>query len=419
MKQKIVCILLVLIGLSSYTATAQIKFKKGYIITKDGEKINCFIKDKEWSYDPPTYTYKRTKEGTVSTIDTKNIKELKIANRVFVRKLVDIDVPANGTYSVKLSKETKTVSKELLLERIVNGDVKLYIYTKNNFKKFFFEKNNKVVQLLYKKYLDDNKIKEDNLFRKQLWNNFKCEGDKISDFSRVDYTRKELVAILVKYSKCTNLTVEVSKEKKASFKELVNISPKLGVSLLNTTMKPLYLSGEFTTKINAITISYGGEIEFFLPLFNKKLSVVGSYLAYDFDDSLTYTNNGIRPHLNGTTNIDYQSSNLSIGLRYYFYLKNEDQLFTSLNFSNDQVKGNFNYNASQSGIRYADVNLDMRDSYITFGIGYKRKKAFVELLFSTVSTSGIEDSAPAVAVALGTWSFNRNVLSINFGYNIF
>jgi hypothetical protein len=421
MKQKIVCILLVLIGLSSYTATAQIKFKKGYIITKDGEKINCFIKDREWLNEPTTYTYKKAKDGTAFTIDTNNIQELKIANRVFIRKLVDIDIPANGSFNLRSRKNTKKVSKELLLERIIDGDLQLFLYDRNSFKKFFIQKNNsEIIQLNYKKYVDDDdKIKEDNLFRKQLWDNFKCEGDKISNFSRTKYSRKALVSIIKKYASCANLNISVSKKEKVNFKEFINVSPKIGFNSTNLTMFPeSNLSKAYESKVNNFGPSFGAEVEFLLPLLNRKIAIVASLLHRGAVD-ITYNHVNPNPPYSGDVNITYDSFlNTSVGFRYYFYLNDDSQIFSSLHLSVDEINGNFNYNSNQNSLRYTNVDLDVNNQYLTFGVGYKYKKYFVEVLYSHSSKDGLRNSEDLLP-QLSTWSFNRNVLSINFGYNIF
>lgn len=272
----------------------------------------------------------------------------------------------------------------------------------------------------YKKYIDDdNKVKEDNLFQRQLWDNFKCSGDKVSSFSKLRYKRRSIISVIVKYAKCNNLNIEVSKAEKINLKDLVNISPKIGVNFSGVTLFPQPSSSEFKTKTNTLSLTYGGEIEFFVPLLNKKIAVVGSFLKHEANKTFDYTNTDGTPHLSGDVNVDYQSTNISLGLRYYFYLNDDSRVFSSLSYSQDKISGNFNYNSSQFNLKYADVNIDENDTYLTFGFGYKHKRVFVELLYSIASLDNLSDSAPPVAVAFSSWNFDRNIFSINFGYNLF
>ncbi len=421
MRKKIACVLFVLIGLNSSITSAQIKFIKGHILTNEGKEISCFIKDKEWVNSPDVYAYKLTKEGKVLSINAEDITELKISNRVYVRKFVNIDVPENDSYHIKSSRVTKNISKSLLLKQVITGDIELFEYNKSGYIKFFYrKKNGPIIQLKHSKYIDiDQKIKEEKPYQKQLWDAFKCSGDKVSSFVKIEYTKKDLKTLFVKYANCKKLDIKVHKQQKINFKELIHVSPKIGFSYSSAEAYPQILSSEFKTKSDILSLSYGGEIELFFPLLNKKLSFVGSFSNYNASKTIDYTNTGGRPYLNGDVNIDYQITNSSLGLRYYFYIDEDSQFFSSVFFAQDAIDGSFDYNSSEYNVQYANTTIDGNDVYTTFGVGYKYKRAFVELLYSNISKSNLKNTAPVVAIDLPLWNLNRNVISINIGYNIF
>lgn len=49
--------LLILTVLLSLITNAQIIFEKGYYITNDDQKIDCFIKNNDWKYNPSEFDY--------------------------------------------------------------------------------------------------------------------------------------------------------------------------------------------------------------------------------------------------------------------------------------------------------------------------------------------------------------------------
>ena len=92
MKQKITMIIL-FIGLN---VIAQSKFEKGYIITNNGEKFECLIKNEDWAHIPREFKYKLSKNSIVKNIKKEKIKELSIFNEfLFERHTVSLNKYSN------------------------------------------------------------------------------------------------------------------------------------------------------------------------------------------------------------------------------------------------------------------------------------------------------------------------------------
>jgi len=74
MKNRILILLLSIAGVS-------FSQKKGYLITTDNEKIECFFKDFRTDQNFETIKIKRTKKGNLEYLNINTIKELSPINK--------------------------------------------------------------------------------------------------------------------------------------------------------------------------------------------------------------------------------------------------------------------------------------------------------------------------------------------------
>lgn len=77
MKKKL---LLLLLTILSFDASAQISFEKGYFITNAGEKIDCLIKNIDWKNNPVDFEYQLVQNGTLMNENIKSVQEFGIYN---------------------------------------------------------------------------------------------------------------------------------------------------------------------------------------------------------------------------------------------------------------------------------------------------------------------------------------------------
>lgn len=67
--------LLIALSVVSVSCFGQIRFKQGYFIDKQGNKTECFIEDRDWSFAPSTITYRLTESEPGKTIELEKIAE--------------------------------------------------------------------------------------------------------------------------------------------------------------------------------------------------------------------------------------------------------------------------------------------------------------------------------------------------------
>ena len=76
----------------SFSSLAQNSFLEGYLVDKDGNKQEVFIKYSAWKLTPQKFTYKRPGSEEVLTAEFANVSEVAINGRArFVAAAVRVD----------------------------------------------------------------------------------------------------------------------------------------------------------------------------------------------------------------------------------------------------------------------------------------------------------------------------------------
>lgn len=177
-------LLLITILFCSTLSLAQITFEKGYYISNSGDRTACFIKNIDWRNNPKEFEYKIKAEDSQSKKETiASIQEFGIDN-VSKYKRFKVNIERSGSELNYLSKSKNPIWKEetLFLKLLTEGDANLYGFSEENLNRYFYEtKSTPLEQLVYFKYLSDEKnevsdnynehIKINNKFRQQLYNN--------------------------------------------------------------------------------------------------------------------------------------------------------------------------------------------------------------------------------------------------------
>ena len=123
---------------------SQNSFDKAYFVNNAGERIECFIKNKDWLYNPDEFEYKVSLDVEKKVENIKRVKEFGIYNKLkYVRFTVEIDRSSDNITT--LSKERRPIfNKEtLFLKMLIEGKANLYSYTDNKggLKRFFYNVN--------------------------------------------------------------------------------------------------------------------------------------------------------------------------------------------------------------------------------------------------------------------------------------
>src|SRR6266850_2531683 len=98
-------------------AFAQITFEKGFLVDLNGSRIDCFIRNKDWSNNPTRIEYKLTQEGELKIMDVSSIREFGIDNfSRYVSKRVKIDRSTEQIDSMDYQRNPVWSEEQLLLK---------------------------------------------------------------------------------------------------------------------------------------------------------------------------------------------------------------------------------------------------------------------------------------------------------------
>jgi hypothetical protein len=362
---------------------AQINFEKGYFISNNGIKTECFIKNLDWYNNPTDFKYKIDIQDSESKTETiTNIQEFGIENNaIYKRANVKIDQSSNKLDHMSTDKNPIWKDDTIFLKILIKGEAILYQYTNGDIIRFFYETKEKPIeQLVYKEYFSTNdngeKTTAENVYYKQqLYNNVKNETITLSQITKLEYNKDRLIKYFIKYNNIEPNSADqnLSRETKSSY--FLKIMG--GISSTSLTINSNEYSGFKSAKYdNKIYPKFGIEGEYILP-FNKNKWSIFMNLAYQkYEDSQEY---GIITSVNdGKTiqhpsEVKYSNLQLPIGLRHYFFLNDNSKIFINAAYVIN-IQGEFTLKSSL-------INLESKgENNFALGMGYNFKnKVSVEI----------------------------------------
>lgn len=387
---------------------SQINFENGYFVRNSGERINCQIKNMDWQNNPVDIQYRISENDEIQSLNINYIKEFGIENVAkFVRENVEIDDSSDNLEDLNNEMNPKFKEEQLFLKILVDGKATLYQYQKDNLVRFFYKVGDSdIKQLIYKRYIIDGKLMQNNLFKQQLFQDLKCSSIKTEDANDLEYKRPSLENFFKKYYKCSNESyVEFEKNNKRDLFNLT-IRPSLNFNKLEISNSE---SSSRDTKFNSeVSFKIGLEAEFILPFNKNKWGIIVEPTYQSYKSKKTFqSSNLLKDTL--TTSVDYHSIELPIGLRHYFFLNNNSKLYINLLWVLD-----FSNNSSikfqrKDGTIYSELDINSR-SNIAFGMGYKYKNRYsLELRYH--SNRELFDYV--------YWDSKYSQLNLTFGYTLF
>jgi uncharacterized protein YifE (UPF0438 family) len=387
---------------------SQILFEKGYFIDNSNQKIECLIKNIDWNKNPKEFDYKEVSKEEIQKRSIDNVKEFVIYGKSkYVRELVLIDRSGNRINDINSNRNPVFKEETLFLKVLVEGDAILYEYIDTNLSRYFYRtKGSEISQLVYKKYIIDNMMGVNNNFRQQILNAFQSEGITLDDVSSLGYDRKSLEKFFVKMNKNMNAEYvqNISKEKR----DLFNLTVRAGVnfndfSVVNK-LEP-YRSADFGEKTG---VRFGVEAEVFFPFNNNKWSLIieptfSSYKAEKKTDEI-YHSVGYY-----ASKVNYQSLELPVGIRYYFYLNNQSKIFINSSLVFELGRSSSLEYRGNNDVLLNEVRINPATN-LALGVGYKfQDKYGIELRYNTDKSLVNEGAYDAIYKSV----------SIIFGYTIF
>ena len=312
--------------------TAQVSYRSGYIVDDSGKKIECFIKDLEWTNSPTEFQYKLSEDSKdIKTGTLNSVKIFAIGNHTkFVKVIVDIDRSKNKLATMSRQFEPDFVTETLFLKTILEGEANLYEFQDNKIQRFFYStKDNKIEQLVFKKFLlNSNSISTNESYKKQLYDNLKCETISVNDSRSLQYSEHSLVKFFQKYNTCSDTVSHMftGVQKKGK----LGISVKVGYS--NASLDLDYSVGVLGIEKRTVeldsksSIRIGAEIEYVLPFNNNTWAIFlePGFQSYESSKKL-YGESSETPEQIFT--LDYQYIDIPLGLRHYSYLNDNSKLF--------------------------------------------------------------------------------------------
>lgn len=411
MLRKILTLSFLLLSMVSITY-AQVNFEKGYIITKDGKKQECLIKNKAWRDSPKQIKYKQEGSEEVYAGDVNSIKEFSVYNQLkFVSEFLAIDMSGVKTDNLSYSRDPDYQQKTVFLESIIDGEVKLYKYQNGEQVQFFYQKGEgSITPLIYKRYIKEVfKITENVEFRAQLLEEFQDEEITILDVKDLVYNEKQLKKFFLKYLDLSNTKAITYEVKNTASKFHLGLTIGVGNSSfgLNNNVREAINGLNFDDKIQ---FRVGMIAEVFLPFGKNKWSVLTEPTFQYYNDTkdieALWVNGN---HL--TFEVDYKSIELPIGIRYYFYLNEKSKLYINGSILVDlPISSSINLIRKDQSVK---DEFKIKFSYVPkFGIGYIFNDKYGVSTEYQLSRNLLINASD---VAL-SWTSNYNVFSFSFSY---
>lgn len=376
---------------------AQIVFEEGYLINNSGEKISCLIKNNDWKHNPSSFEYKTSQNAVIKKAIVEQVQEFGvISDSKYIRFKVKIDKSSDNLNQLSHSKQPEYEEELLFLRCLIDGKANLYSYEVPGLERYFYSlEGDTPKQLIFKRYLTKSEqVKKNNHYQQQLWNSLKCSTlfrDKVANIS---YNKKQLIDFFVAYNQCQNASYTNYKKKssKKSFK--LTVRPGLMITTLAIYNEMSQnRDWDFGSKLN---YRIGLETEFVLPFNKNKWSIIiePTYHTYTTNDESDFEKVDVR----------YNSIEIPIGIRHYFFLDNDSKLFLNGALVLElPLKSIIDYEFSR------DLDLGSSGKGV-FGIGYNiQDKYSVELRL------GIANSVLNKYLLWGT-DYRRATLIL--GYNL-
>lgn len=318
MKKLLFCLLLLGLLFSSTILNGQIHFEEGYLIDNSGKKIDCLIKNLNWKNNPSSIKYKLIGSDEIRSMGIEQLREFSIAGySKYIRETVPIDLTSTVDTKLEPYKKPSFEDKTILLESLIVGSNSLYRYESGSEVRYFFKTpNTDFEQLIYSKYLSArSEVKENSAYKFQL-SEIMCGEMDNSILQSIEYEFKDLVGFFQKLNECDDANYEVwnssrRQPKKTSFYVSASArSSSLDFKSGGTFLRSLELK-------NMPGISAGFNAEVYLPFNKNKWSIFGGLL-------------GRRLFNQGeVVVVSYHTVELVAGLRHYFYLNEDSQIFVN------------------------------------------------------------------------------------------
>ncbi|UJH68276.1 porin family protein [Allomuricauda sp. SCSIO 65647] len=369
----------------SISGYSQITFEKGYFIKNSGEKVECLIKNQDWKNNPIRFDYKLYEGDHVKIETIQNVKEFRINNTLkYVRHKAKIDRSSGSVNTMSEDSRPIFSEEEVFLKILVEGKSSLYQYTEGNLFRYFFDTEEvAITPLVFKRYKTRHyqtkgyesksfRVAQNDAYKRQLWNNLKCEELSKKRFEKLKYTKDDLINIFIAYNQCVDPTYIGTEQKQK--RDLFNLTlrPRLNISSPSTP-DPVIASRNINFDDNQ-SFGFGLEVEYILPFNKNKWGIIAEPTYQYYSAEKDVENSSISGGRIITT-FDYSSIEVPVGIRHYIFLNDSSKLFINVGYTFDFTLDNF--------VEFRRADNSILDSFefltgenLAYGVGFKFKNRY-------------------------------------------
>lgn len=409
MKMRKQIIFAVILAISSIKSFSQIIFEEGYFIDELNQINNCLIKNIDWMYNPSEFEYKLYPEDSVHKANILNVKEFGVTGvSKYIRAKVNFDKSNDNINNLGTERNPIFEEELVFLKVIIEGKASLFKYENAKFARFFYKmSDSNINQLVYKRYLVNGDILQNNLFRQQLINELKCKGITSRNVENINYNKKELERIFLNYNKCEG-SPYVNYEPKQK-RDLFNLTIRPGLNLSNLEVNNSMLDPSNIDFENELNLRFGIEAELVLPFNKNKWSLIIEPTYQYFNSKKTtesrYVAGGIL-----VFKVNYKSIEFPIGARHYFFINDKLNIFINAFYIFDLSNNSKILLIRNDGSIYKSLDVNSRTN-IAFGLGSKYKNRYcLEMRYQTNRE---------ILGSYLSWNSDYSTFSLIFGYSLF
>lgn len=364
---------------------SQVKFQPGYIIMITGEKVNCFVKNKDWKHTPESIEYKMPESSAVLTAVAKNTKEVHVGVYTFKTYTVDIDRSPEKIANLTTNSEPVISRETVFLRVLVEGEIDLLSYTDNEYARYFYLSHNTDSEpqaLIYKVYRgDDNKILYNKTYKSTLQKLFKDRISNYDLFKTLEYNDQDLKKLFRMYNRVTDAPVE-----ETSIETTSKIHLKAGTSARYTSLTAGYSAtgGPDVAFDKKMLAAFGAEVEWLLPNNRNKWAVFLSPYYFSYSNNAEKTVGSGASEVKHILKAKYTAIDLQLGARYYMYLSDKSRFFVNGGYVFSKSFGNsrLNYTRTLAGSTTLTAkSIANQQSSIFGGAGYAYKNISAEIRY--------------------------------------
>lgn len=393
---------------------SQINFVSGYFITDEEDIVECLIKNTDWLNNPTAIEYKLSPDAMAQKAFIERIKEFGIYGvSKYIRATVKID--KSGNEPGKISTESNPIFHEetVFLKVMVEGSASLFIYRNADLTRFFYKTTDSpITQLIYKSFLVNHKIIQNNSFRQQILTALRCKDITQKYIENINYKQRELEKIFVTFNECTHSEYRVYNIKKQR-KDFFNLSLRPGINLSNlavvNTREHSSTRAMATEFGNDLSFRFGIESEFILPFNNGKWSVIvePTYQYYN-SEKTTLTSTIMGGVI--VSQVNYQSIELPIGVRHYIFFNDQSKIYADISYIFDFNNHPNIIFSRNDGSEYHSLQIQSGRNF-GVGLGYKTRNKFsIGMRYNT---------SREILGNYQTFSSSYNTFSMILGYTLY